>query len=686
MATTRQATTPKTAIKVTTPLTPQEAAQLIQDHYLFDRLYDALLERGEVSKVSDITQEIGNDRLPFAIVRYGLIASKRFVSVDRQWDLAARYLDTQKSTERIISDILERAGCPLSRITLATEMGIVFGRPSEIYLETLPKSLKETNTYFETRDGRFGLVRWVPLMDGETWEDILADNGLKAERIDKIAALVPDLKWDLKTLAEATYTVVEAMKGRPVAHKAIAALAWKQLGDTYKTKTIEHLVSCLAHPNLIWLSGGLWVTRAQANKIEAGLATRAASLKAEKSEKSEEEEEPTRASLVSFANGSTASNASALTNTDTDATPLTTAMEEKTETEAKVEIEATIKPLAISEEQIVSMAQMVAERGVAIEASELLALQYEVAPGDATYKNDLEVLEAQLKTDARFLYVGAGRFREPNSLPSFIYSLPDYLAFPELEFVSEDGEIMDEEIEEGGFIGTLRSDLNLPLAQDAGDDEGVYTGTDNSGTGLASDRVRLVVKAHHKEIGTFPLCQFPDGFLPIEPQVPITEIRVRDEEGTSYDVYINAKDRVVFNFFGLYEKIATDSGGVFTLQRTNRPYEYLFFAPEEKDPQVFLESERIGELLEIKEQIEENGRVSTFEITCSILEEYTKGLDFVQLLTQVNIVRRVTRRKLASILSNYHCFVQKAGQNLWKFDERKRNAGTDREKKRFVKR
>jgi hypothetical protein len=659
LATTRQAATPKTVTKTIvapTPLTPQEAAGLIQDHYLCDRIYDALLERGEVSKVSDITQEMGNDRLTFAIVRYGLLHSKRFVTIDRQWDLAGRYLDTQKSTERIIGDILERAGCPLSRITLATEMSIVFGRPSEIYSEILRTTLKNTNTYFETRDGRFGLTRWLPMMDGETWEDILSDNGLRAERIEKMQALVPSLKWESKTYAASTHAVVEAMKGRPVSHKALAAMAWKALGTGYNPN--QHLLACLASKDLVWLSGGLWLTKTQTNRLEIALENRASLLK------NEEEEEPIPVVAASVAVAKSAEDAE------------TTAQVIAVEPEP-----VALAPLDISEAHLVGMAQIVSERGTAIEASELLALQYEIAPGDASYKSDILTLEAKLRADERFLYVGAGRFREPNSLPLFVYSLPEFLSFPQLEFVSDDGEIMDEEIEDGGFVGTLRSELTHPLAQDAGDDEGAYTGVANT-----SDTVRLVLKAHHKEIGTFPLCQFPDGFLPLETDVPVTEIRVRDTNGATHDIYVNSKDRLLFGFFGLYEPIPADSGGVFELQRTSRPFEFACTVKEENDPQLEITPERLAELLDLKEQIEENGTVPTFDITCSILEEHTKGLDFVQLLTQVNVVRRVTRRKLASILSNYHCFVQKAGQSLWKFDERKRNAGTDREKKRFVKR
>ena len=109
-------------------------------------------------------------------------------------------------------------------------------------------------------------------------------------------------------------------------------------------------------------------------------------------------------------------------------------------------------------------------------------------------------------------------------------------------------------------------------------------------------------------------------------------------------------------------------------------------ALEETAPQVYLSQERYAELLSAREQAEESGDVATFDIVCELLGEYPRGLDFVQLLTEVNVVRRVTRRKLASILSNYFCFVQKAGTGQWRFDTKKRDMGTDRTKRKYLKR
>ena len=50
--------------------------------------------------------------------------------------------------------------------------------------------------------------------------------------------------------------------------------------------------------------------------------------------------------------------------------------------------------------------------------------------------------------------------------------------------------------------------------------------------------------------------------------------------------------------------------------------------------------------------------------------------------TEVNIVRRATRRLVASILSEYHCFLQRGG--AWVYDAKKREQGFDKSKRKYL--
>lgn len=640
------------------PLTAAERENLVADAYLLDRVYDALLERGEASKVSEIAQEINNPHIGFALVRRALDASPRFALMDRLWNLSARYMDVTRSLERNLIDVIRAAGRPLSTAQIATELSVIYDKPSESYFSLLSKFLRNEKTYLKAPGNTYGLTEWLPLVDGEDLEDILADNKIKAEALAPLQALSAKAGWSPTTYASASLSIVAALKGRAVPHRLLGVLGWLALGENYNP--LHHLNQCLGDPRLVWLAAikgnGRWITRETADKLELLLADRASSLAEEVEEVAPPPAEPEPIVEIVVA-----------------APPVELVVEPEPVVEE-------VKPLEVSEADLVALAMVVAERSAPVEVSELLALQYEVVPGDPSFKTDISVLERQLKADPRFLYVGAGRFREADTLPPFVYELPEFLAFPDLQFVSMDGEIMDEEIEDEGFAGSLRQEVLQPLAQDAGDDEATYSGV------VPEDlsTIRLVVKAHHKEFGTFPLCQVPSGFFPDDASV--VEVTLREEDGSTHEVIISHEIRLAFNFFSLYEKIVADSGGVFKLHRTMRPYEYRVELTDEVDPQVALTPERYAELLAVREQAEESGDMATFDIVCELLDEHPKGLDFVQLMTETNVIRRVTRRRLASILSNYFCFVQKVGQSLWRFDTKKRDMGTDRAKRKYIKR
>ena len=96
---------------------------------------------------------------------------------------------------------------------------------------------------------------------------------------------------------------------------------------------------------------------------------------------------------------------------------------------------------------------------------------------------------------------------------------------------------------------------------------------------------------------------------------------------------------------------------------------------------MFISRNRVNELLALQERAETE-ELPTFDIMREIMEHYRKGIEFLTLLTEVNIVRRVTRRMVASILSEYHCFFQRGG--AWVYDAKKLTQGFDKSKRKYL--
>jgi len=80
-------------------------------------------------------------------------------------------------------------------------------------------------------------------------------------------------------------------------------------------------------------------------------------------------------------------------------------------------------------------------------------------------------------------------------------------------------------------------------------------------------------------------------------------------------------------------------------------------------------------------------QLSVLEIMQRVLAGCEKGLPFMTVWAEVNVIRRTTRRVVASNLASYHCFYQKpANSDMWVFDERKVTQGRKKTKRKFVRR
>jgi hypothetical protein len=77
--------------------------------------------------------------------------------------------------------------------------------------------------------------------------------------------------------------------------------------------------------------------------------------------------------------------------------------------------------------------------------------------------------------------------------------------------------------------------------------------------------------------------------------------------------------------------------------------------------------------------------MSTLDLLVEVMGHWPKGADFLTVLAELNVVRRTSRRLVASLLSSYQCFYQRSGSPVWHFDAKKIDLGFDKTKKKFIK-
>jgi hypothetical protein len=193
------------------------------------------------------------------------------------------------------------------------------------------------------------------------------------------------------------------------------------------------------------------------------------------------------------------------------------------------------------------------------------------------------------------------------------------------------------------------------------------------------ENLRLVIKSVHRELGTFPMCQMPTGWLDAEPR--IQELIFIDPTGREQQVWLNQDTRLLYDLVDWWYEQPIESGAVFTLLKTHRPNVFEFAWLDQPDPVIYISSQRMEELRNMG--LEGEGK-STLQILIDVMAHWPKGADYLTLLAEVNVVRRSTRRLVASLLSSYQCFYQRSGSPVWHFDPKKVDLGFDKTKKKFI--
>lgn len=600
--------------------------------YLTVQLHRALVRLGEPARISEIIRETGDESITPGLARHIMDShSRRFVSIDRRWDLAARYLDKRAPVSKTLQEVVTLFGAPIGLDEAAGELAIIYSRVREHFDETTPRMFLDPR-YFALDGGHaYGLRSWLLDVSGNNDEDVLFYNYLTRDAVNAFKG-AEKFDWETDPVQAAREFIVMA-DGLPVDNRVFQWYAWKALGDDFDPEDLYQQLH-QESAEFIPLPDHRWVladTIERAREFWTGLAGRVADF-----------------------------------------------VEEAAPAEPIAEVPA--KPLEVTANDLAQLRAFIRDREDFVSVSEFLTNVLEVAPGSRTFDADsISLAEALKQHHDDFVWVGSDRFRAPDTLPAYLGQLPESLTFPVLpRFETADGEILDQMLSDGAFDDALTAEMMDSVAQDVGDQENTATRWPD-GVSAGGKSIRLVLKSHHKEIGTFPLSQIPRGFLPPAPD--IVEITVNDEAGNSYPVFVDYNVQLIYGLFDLYTEIAAESGAVFTLEKTDHPAVLKFVNSNETDSGVFVSQHRLDELGEYRTEVE-SGPVSTYDIIRRILDHYRKGCSFLTLLTEVNLVRRTPRRLIASVLSGYTAFHERA--NRWTFDPKKEPEGFDRRKSEFI--
>ncbi len=586
-----------------------------------DRLIlEKLTEMEAAVKLGELADKLSAQGVGLATVR-ALLASnpERFAYFERKWIPASRLAGQGRPFSEAIRIVLERFGGPMPIELLELELDRIRADQQAPSDTAVRRFLERDSQFVVSNDGKALLAKWGFVAEDESVERGLALNDVTPEELASVQ----------KKLAKANFRSDEGIQAAvemaaPIRLKLLGAAAWVNLNSSdpksvrmYDSR--EFLAAAAATPGYVLAPDGVIYPESETKKW-IGTAVRVADKLA-----------------------------------------------------PSIELEESA-PIEVKKEDAERLAQRVRSNDASTTAAKLLEEFYEITPVNKTYPDDLTNVMAALKGATGIQWVGGDRFRKSTDIPEYIQEVPEPFYFPVSTAVDEEGELVDVELTDEGLSSTLRKLLMHPLAEDVLDED------PQPALKQIPETVRLVLKSIHRELGTFPLCQLPTGYLDPDPR--IQELVVIDPNGRELQVWINAEARLMYNWIDWWYEQPIESGAVFTLRKTPRPNVLEFEWLDQPDPVVYISSQRMEELRQIGADSE--GK-STLELLMQVFGHWPKGADYLTLLAEINVVRRSTRRLIASLLSSYLCFYQRSGSPVWHFDAKKVEQGFDKAKRKFVK-
>lgn len=585
-----------------------------------DRLIlEKLTEMESAIRLGELADSLSSTGIGLGAVR-SLLASKPecYTYHERRWVPTARIEGQGKPFNEMIRLQVERFGGPMPLGLLVKELSRIRGTDIAETEQIVLRAVTAGKGFIITLKNEVALDEWAFLATDESVERALALYRLTVEEVEAVRAKLGDIDWRSGDVYQKALKLVA-----PAKLKAIAAAAWLDLNKQDPHAPLlfdgrEFFARICSVDGYVYGPDGVIYPESE-----------------------------TRKWIVT-----------------------TVKLADKLAPMVDVEDAA---PVEMKPEDVDRMVAKILSNEESTTGLRLLEEFYEITPANKTFPDDIVNLVNALKARPEVEWVGGDRFRSPGTAPENIFEVPEPFVFPVSENKDSDGELIDVELTDDGLSSSLRKLLQHPLATDVLDEEIMPAPKQ------MPEQLRLVLKSTHRELGTFPMCQIPTGWL--DPSPNIQELIFVDPNGRELQVWANHEARLLFNIFWWLDQ-PIESGAVFSLQKTAKPNVLEFQWLDQTDPVVYISSQRMEELREIGEK---SADWSVLDILIEVMAHWPKGADFLTVLAEMNVVRRCKRRLVASLLSSYQCFYQRSGSPVWHFDSKKVDLGFDKTKKKFIK-
>lgn len=547
--------------------------------------------------------------------------SDRLTVVDGDLDLAICNDTVARSLDRWCSDVVKAVGCAVHIGELAELLTVHLGKSSEVIASSIKAAVTSSRSNLTLVGDQILLNDWLPMLGHDDPEDILLENGVKSDLVNALLSKVG--KGPFSGIQDFSVSLLTAIQNKPIRHKTLAVAFWVL---TRGHDTAADFVRLMADDRLLWHSGnkgGRWI-----------LSTVEADYRLLVSELIPLPEEPNDISLIVAPD------------------PIHNVAE-------------TVPTVKIDNDLVEAIKSDLFTHGLCVNI--------------ASYGIPDEHLVDYVSIVQSFdgvSPVGFGRFMLTAAIPEInIDPIVESFTCPRVEFISEDGEQVEDLVSTDSYVGTLKADVVHPDNQDILDDSAVYTGL-NSG-----DTISFPLYKDHLSLGVIPMCRLSPNHIPWD--VPYAPISIR-VNGVEHACTVINQDgvRCITGLANAFAGEQSQSDCFATITSLENAGSLSLELSPLVDGEYGLTDDRCKELDVYKESEADN---PTVVILTQILDDHPKGVTFERALRELRYIRRTSVHKLASILSTNDCFAQKPGTGVWRYNPKRADAGNDIARRTYLK-
>lgn len=614
----------------------QEAAAR---HYLGDLIYEGMLAAPGPLKVSEIGKSV-REHIPVSprLIRESLEQDPRFEAVDRRWAAAVQEELRTRPFAGAVAAALESYGKPMTAQAVATQIAGSRQRlPQELY-DLCARVLEAERQYVTLARDAYGLSSWVIMASpGEDEESVAFYNGLADDpEVQEALEAIGRRQVRQDRAIDTAEGVLQAV-GRPLSSRSLSFLVWRENG---LVQTPDRLFAAMTEDErFCLLSGPRWCTAAYHRSLTETLDR--LSSAADKAAGAGAEVAIDVAEVLASGEG------------------------------AKARFD-------ISKDDLDEAVRAIEEEpGMPLD--ELVQDVFELYPGDAQFLPAIHALSKRLEGAERVLSVGSGLYYPASAVPAQVEEIPHVLVPVSVEKQDSEGDRIDVELTDAGLEADLAERVHDPAFEDVGEEEEAELDAEAE----LPTETRWVVPYHHLQAGTLKVRGLDRGVIPASAPRMRALLRYQQQE---HEAWINNETGLLYGLDQFYGEFVAAPGGVIHLAAAEESGHYELRYDGETDPDCYIDEGRMKELLALRGAAAKT-EMPVYDLLRAIMPHHQQGTRFETLVSELNVVRRTTKRVVASVLSGYQCFQTRSKRpDLWLYDEGAVEQGRRKGKKKHFRR